>query len=247
MSHIEVVTDHGIRTIRLDRPAARNALSGDMQASLVAAFAAADQDPDVRVMILTGADPAFCAGSDFTDLTQFADRYGNRFRTDPGRALRAMTIPVICAVNGPCISGGLELALSASLIVASDRARFADTHARLNVIPTWGLTALLPRAVGIRLAREMSITGRFVEADEALARGLVNHVVPHAELLPFTTRLAESVAGTSAVRDVLALYSRSEDLSFSAALSHEAATAFGRPLDPAAFAARGRDVTKGPT
>jgi enoyl-CoA hydratase len=247
LSDIEVSTDGGIRTIRLNRPKARNALSSDMQAGLVAALAAADQDQGVRAVVLTGADPAFCAGNDFTDLGQFADRYANRFRTDPGRALRAMTTPVICAVNGACVSGGLEIALSASFIIASDRARFADTHARLDVIATWGLSALLPRAVGVRLAREMSITGRFVDAAEALARGLVNHVVPHEELLPFTTRLAASVADTSAVRDVLALYARGEDLSLSAALSHETATAFGRPLDPTAFAARGRDVTKDPT
>ena len=84
---------------------------------------------------------------------------------------------MICAVNGACVSGGLEIALSCSFIVASERARFADTHARLGVIATWGLTALLPRAVGIRKATEMSITGNFVDADEALRIGLVNHVV----------------------------------------------------------------------
>ncbi|ADP81270.1 enoyl-CoA hydratase [Pseudofrankia inefficax] len=247
MSEIEVSTDGGIRTIQLNRPKARNALSSDMQAGLVAALAAADQDPTVRVVVLTGTDPAFCAGNDFTDLGQFADRYANQFRTDPGRALRAMRTPVICAVNGACVSGGLEIALSASFIVASDRARFADTHARLDVIATWGLSALLPRAVGVRLAREMSITGRFLDATEALARGLVNHVVPHEDLLPFTARLAASVADTSAVRDVLALYARGEDLPLSGALSHETATAFSRPLSPTAFAARGRDIVKDPT
>jgi enoyl-CoA hydratase len=247
LAEIETSTDDDVLTIRLNRPRVRNALSGDMQSRLVAALATADQDPRVRAVILTGADPAFCAGNDFTDLDQFADRYSNRFRADPGRALRAMKTPVICAVNGACVSGGLEIALSASFIVASDRARFADTHARLNVIPTWGLTALLPRAVGVRLARELSITGRFLEAPEALRRGLVNHVVPHDELLAFTKRLAGSVVETAAVPDVLRLYARGEDLSFSAALSDESATAFGRPLDPADFASRGHRVTKDPT
>lgn len=106
-SYIEVSTEGGVRTIQLNRPGVRNALSSTMQAGLVAAFAAADQDPDVRAVILTGSDPAFCAGNDFTDLGQFADRYANRFRADPGRALRAMTTPVICAVNGACVASFL--------------------------------------------------------------------------------------------------------------------------------------------
>ena len=95
-----------------------------------------------------------------------------------------MSKPVICAVNGACVSGGFEIALSSTFVIASQRARFADTHARLGVVATWGLTALLPRAVGIRKASEMSITGNFVDADEALRIGLVNHVVPHDDLLP---------------------------------------------------------------
>lgn len=243
MPHILVADDEHVRTITLNRPEVRNALSGPVQAELMGLLAQADQDPAVRVVILTGTDPAFCAGNDFNDLAQFADRYGNRFRADAGRALRAMRTPVICAVNGACVSGGLEIALSASFIVASERARFADTHARLDVLPTWGLTALLPRVVGLRLAREMSITGRFVGAAEALARGLVNHVVPHGELMPFVREMALSVISTGAVAEVLGLYAKSEDLSFSAALSAETATAFGRPLDPAGFAARGRAVT----
>src|SRR5947208_10016413 len=105
-----------------------------------------------------------------------------------------MRTPVLCAANGPCVSGGLEMALRASFVIASERARFADTHARLDAVPRWGLTALLPRAVGIRKAREMSITGNFVGAEEALRIGLVNHVVPHDELLPTTRMLAGQIA-----------------------------------------------------
>jgi enoyl-CoA hydratase len=243
MSDLLVSTSGGICTITLNRPAKRNALTVSMQDSLVEELAAADQDPAVRAVVLTGADPAFCAGVDFADSSLFADRYNNRFRTDPGRALRAMTTPVICAVNGPCVSGGLEIALSCSFIVASERASFADTHARLDVVPTWGLTALLPRAVGVRTAREMSLTGRFVSAEEALRLGLVNRVVPHGALLPFVTELARGIASTTAVSDVLRLYAQSEDLSFAAALELELATAYSRPMNPAAFATRGRAIT----
>ena len=110
-----------------------------------------------------------------------------------------MAKPMICAVNGACVTGGLELALSCTFVVASDRARFADTHARLDVVAGWGLTALLPRAVGVRKAAEMSITGNFVDAAEALRLGLVNHVVPHGELGSFARDLADDVAGTGAV------------------------------------------------
>src|SRR5439155_22232515 len=117
-----------------------------------------------------------------------------------GRALQTLTKPVICAVNGACVSGALEIALSSTFVVASERARFADTHARLGVVATWGLTALLPRAVGVRKAAEMSITGNFVDAEEARQLGLVNHVVPHDELLPFTRALVDDIAPTAAVR-----------------------------------------------
>jgi enoyl-CoA hydratase len=151
--------------------------------------------------------------------------------------------PVICAVNGACVSGALEIALSCSFIVASDRARFADTHAMLGVVPTWGLTALLPRAVGVRKAREMSMSGAFVDAAEALRIGLVNHVVPHKQLLPFTLDLAERIPATQAVAEVLDLYARGEDLSLAAALALETSRSIGRKYDLAAFTAAGRSAS----
>jgi enoyl-CoA hydratase len=157
----------------------------------------------------------------------------------PASALRAMRKPVICAVNGACVSGALEVALSCSFIVASERARFADTHALLGVVPTWGLTALLPRAVGVRKARQMSITGEFVDASEALRLGLVNHVVPHEQLLSFTLGLAARVPSNAAVGEMLALYARGEDMSLAGALAAEAAHSTGRTYDLEAFTAAG--------
>ena len=153
-----------------------------------------------------------------------------------------MTTPVICAVNGPCVSGGLEIVLSATFAVASDRARFADTHARLGVVPAWGLTALLPRAVGVRKAAEMSITGNFVPADEALRLGLVNHVVPHDDLLPFTRQLAGQIAPTGAVGEILSLYRRGEDLDLNGALALETEHVAGRSFDAAAFTRAGQET-----
>ncbi|GGM75457.1 enoyl-CoA hydratase-related protein [Dactylosporangium sucinum] len=241
---VRTFDDDGIRTVTLHRPEKRNALSRAMQVDLCDVLAAADQDAAVRAVVLTGTDPAFCAGLDFTDRDQFADRYGNQFRHHPARALRAMTKPVVCAVNGACVSGGLEVALSASFIVASDRASFADTHARLGVVPTWGLTALLPRAVGVRRARELSVTGRTVPAAEAAAIGLANHVVPHEQLLAFTHALVRQVPATTAVRDVLRLYDRAEAAAVAAPLEMEWAAMLDRPFDAEAFAAAGRDVAR---
>jgi len=241
MSHLLVGDQGGTRTITFNRPEAKNALSIAMRREFCELLDAADRDPEVRAVIVTGTDPVFTAGVDFKDVDPSSDPRQRQFIVNPGRALRAMRTPVLCAVNGACVSGGLEIALSASFVVASDRARFADTHARLNVVPAWGLTALLPKAIGLRKAREMSITGNFVDAAEALRIGLVNHVVPHDELLPFTARLAGEIAATPAVAEVLALYEQGVDLGLNAALAHETTHAANRPkFDAAEFAAAGR-------
>ena len=241
---LAVDDDAGVRAITINRPEAKNALNGAMRRELCELLADADRDPAVKAVILTGADPVFTAGVDFKDVSPSPDPYTTHLATNPGRAVRAMRTPVLCAVNGACVSGGLEIALSSTFIVASDRARFADTHARLDAVPTWGLTALLPRAVGIRKAREMSITGNFVDAGEALRIGLVNHVVPHDELLPFTRQLAAQIADTRAVTELLGLYQRGEHLSLSAALALETAHTIDRHIDLAAFTEAGRATSQ---
>jgi enoyl-CoA hydratase len=238
--HLSVTDRTGIRQITIDRPDAKNALNTAMRHELCALLAEADAAPDIRVVILTGADPVFTAGVDFKDVTGGFDPFDAQFQVNPGRMLRAMRTPVICAVNGACVSGGLEIALSCSFIVASDRARFADTHARLNAVPTWGLTALLPRAVGLRKAREMSMTGNFVAADEALRIGLVNQIVAHDDLLDTVRTIAGQVADTPAVAEIMTLYDRGTDLTLQAALAVEAEHTSRRRIDPQAFAAAGR-------
>jgi enoyl-CoA hydratase len=241
VSHLLVDDDGGVRTITFNRPEAKNALNIAMRRELIELLDRADRDPSVTAVIITGTDPVFTAGVDFKDVDPASDPKQRQFVVNPGKALRAMRTPVLCAVNGACVSGGLEIALSATFVVASERARFADTHARLNVVPAWGLTALLPRAVGLRKAREMSMTGNFVDAQEALRIGLVNHVVAHAELLPFTVGLAGAVAGTPAVAEVLALYEQGVDVGLNAALAHETTYAANRPrFDATEFAELGR-------
>jgi enoyl-CoA hydratase len=189
-------TDGPVRTLTLNRPAARNALSSELIGRLTGALAEAEADDGVVAVILTGTDPAFCAGLDLRELA--AGRIELDLVLDPVRSpwwvLGAMRTPVIGAVNGPAITGGLELALQCSFLVASERAVFGDTHARVGVHPGGGLTGLLPQAVGLRRAREMSLTGNFIDAAEAHRLGLVNHVVPHEELLPTALRLAGDIA-----------------------------------------------------
>ncbi len=111
-------------------------------------------------------------------------------------------------MNGAAVTGGFELALNCDFLVASERAKFGDTHTRVGVMPSWGLSVLLPQAIGIRRAREMSFTGNFIDAAEALARGLVNHVVPHHELMPFTRRIAADIVSNDqrAVRQLRHTY-----------------------------------------
>ncbi len=194
-----------VAIVTLNRPDRRNAISGGLLTQLRATMTALDASPDVRVIVLTGADPAFCAGLDLTELGQADSPLA---RAVSGPVLPQLSKPLIGAVNGAAITGGLELALACDFLIASELARFADTHARMGIQPGWGLTAELPAAVGLRRARQMSATGNFVDAATALAWGLVNHVVPHAELMSFTGKLAADVASNdpAAVRTIFATY-----------------------------------------
>jgi enoyl-CoA hydratase len=208
---LEVGTVDGVRTLTLDRPQARNALNRELLGELVSALDAAEADEGVSVVVLTGRDPAFCAG---LDLAEFADptidllTVVHTSGTNPFAALKAMSKPVIAAVNGPAMTGGLELALNCDFIVASERARFADSHAKVGAIPGGGSTGLLPQAVGMRLAKEISLTGRPIGAEEALRVGLANHVVAHEDLLSLASQLAGAIAGADqrAARKLKELY-----------------------------------------
>jgi enoyl-CoA hydratase len=185
-----------VATVTLDRPEKRNALDGELLQAIPDALKALDADDDVAVVILTGRDPAFCAGLDLGALAEG----GLGFRPELGQRgpFPVMSTPIIGAVNGPAVTGGFELALNCDLLVASDRARFADTHARVGVMPDWGLSVLLPQAIGVRRARFMSFTGNYVDAPTALDWGLVAEVVPHDELLPRCRAIAADIAGNDA-------------------------------------------------
>jgi len=204
-----------IATITLNRPESRNALSTEVLRKMPEAMRAAESSDEVDVLILTGTDPAFTAGLDLKELGSTGQNLGSgsgadgSLNTDEVRGpFPKLTKPLIGAVNGVAITGGFELALNCDFLVASERAKFGDTHARVGVMPGWGLTVLLPQAIGIRRAREMSFTGNFMDAEDALRFGLVNHVVPHDELIPFTRQLAADIADNEpdGVRQIRATY-----------------------------------------
>ncbi len=216
-----------VATITINRPDARNALNRAVRRLLPKAILECEARDDVDVMILTGADPAFTAG---IDLKEFGagDAGGERFGgvggsgssgsgssgSGPYRgALPPRTKPLIAAVNGVAVTGGFEIALNCDFIIASDRARFADTHARVGIMPGWGLTVLLAQRIGVARARQMSITGNFLDATTAYEWGLANEVVAHDDLLPRCRQLASDclTIDQRAVRQMLATYREVSD------------------------------------
>lgn len=204
-----------VATLTLNRPKARNALNTALRQALKDALADAEARDDVDVMILTGADPAFCAGLDLKELGAGrmqlgGDGGGDSGPTDvvPKGPFPPRTKPLIGAINGVAVTGGFELALNCDFLIASEKAAFADTHARVGIMPGWGLTVLLAEAVGVRKAKEISLTGNYVSAAQALALGLVNAIVPHDELLDRCRALAADIVNNdqAAVRQLRATY-----------------------------------------
>jgi len=216
-----VDTTDRVRTLTLNRPKARNALSSELRTLFYAALHEAEADDAVDVVILTGADPVCCAGLDLKEL-------GNTTQLpDISPKWPAMSTPVIGAINGAAVTGGLELALYCDILIASENARFADTHARVGLLPTWGLSVRLPQKVGIGMARRMSLTGDYLSADDALRAGLVTEVVPHDDLLPAARTVAASIVGNNqkAVRALLGSYHRIDEQQTHAGLWIEATSA----------------------
>ncbi|MDA4109898.1 enoyl-CoA hydratase [Mycobacterium holsaticum DSM 44478] len=214
-------TTDRVRTLTLNRPQARNALSVELRKRFFAALGEAQADEGVDVVIVTGADPVFCAGLDLKEL-------GNTTELpDISPKWPAMTKPVIGAINGAAVTGGLELALYCDILIASEQAAFADTHARVGLLPTWGLSVRLPQKVGVGMARRMSLTGDYLSAADALRAGLVTEVVAHAELLPTARRVAAAIVGNNqrAVQALLASYHRIDEAQTNEGLWIEAASA----------------------
>jgi enoyl-CoA hydratase len=189
----------GYAVLTLNRPQAMNALSKALMTALADAVDALAADPAVRVIILTGAGRAFCAGLDLKEIGSGQGSLGGSGGApagDPVAAINRCRAPVIGAINGAAVTGGFELALACDVLLASSQARFADTHARIGVAPGWGLSQKLSRAIGPYRAREISLTGNWVGAEQAAAWGFVNRVLAPEALLDAARALAMDMLGT---------------------------------------------------
>lgn len=192
----------GIAVMTLNRPERRNAINRSLLVHLFDAIDEVAANPQIRVAILTGKGVSFCSGIDLAVIGSenlFDPRGDGR---DFPEVIGACRKPIIGAINGHAITGGLEVALNCDFLIASERASFADTHARVGIVPGWGMTQLLQQAVGRRMALQMSLTCQFVSAQRALEIGLVNEVVPHERLMPRALEIARQIL--EAKPDVLA-------------------------------------------
>lgn len=212
----------------MNRPEAMNALSGSLRRRLIAALAELDRDDSVRAVILTGAGKAFTAGLDIKELAgSGTDVSANVDAENVVAAIERFSKPLIAAVNGAAVTGGVEIILACDIILASEAATFADTHVRVGLTPGWGLSQRLSRLIGVHRAKELSFTARRFSAREAEAWGLVNHVYPAEELMPSALALARSIAQWSpdAVRAMKAIIDRGLAMPRGEALAMEAETA----------------------
>jgi len=251
MSVLLVDKRESIATLTLNRPQAMNALSSELRNALIDAFADVARDESVGAVILTGAGKAFCAG---LDLKEIGGESRERSETSGaitggGNVIKAMETcpkPIIGAVNGVAITGGFELALACDVLFASPQARFADTHARVGILPGWGLSQKLPRLIGIFRAKELSLTGNFLSAEQAAAWGLVNRVVEAEHLLETCRALAGDMLSChpETMRGYKALIDRGFGLPFAEALrlEREQSLEHAKNVRPEDVAARRRAI-----
>jgi enoyl-CoA hydratase len=217
--------NEGVATVTLNRPNAMNALSAQLRSELAEVFDELASDAEIRVAILTGAGRAFCAGIDLKELgsgaSEDAAGFGGR---NPVRAMARFEGPIIGAINGHAITGGFELALACDILLASGNAKFADTHARVGILPGWGLSQRLSRLIGIGRAKEISLTGNFVTAERAEAWGLVNRVVAADDLIPTAQGLARDICSCdpSVMRSYKRLIDEGYAMPFGDAMEYEA-------------------------
>lgn len=193
MSHVFIEVDRhdAFAVVSFNRPERLNALVPEMLAEFDAVMAGLDRDPEILAVVLTGKGKAFSAGLDVAVLQEVGPAPFLPF--NPAKTIASWRGPVIAAINGAAATGGFEIAVACDVVVASDNAKFVDTHSRVGLLPGWGLSARLQRAIGIYRAKEIELTGRPLPAAEAYEWGLVNRVVPAAELLDVACDIARLI------------------------------------------------------
>ena len=196
----------GYAIVTLNRPQAMNALSADLRSQLADTVDTLEADGDVRVLIVTGAgERAFTAGLDLKELGGNSDSPALAIASnDPVQALSRFSGPIIGAINGVAITGGFELALACDVLLGTPNTLFADTHARVGILPGWGLSQKLTRLLGPSRAKELSLTGNFIAAEQALEWGLINRIVPAEALIETACAMAEDML--SCVPETLVAY-----------------------------------------
>ena len=227
----------GLLTLTLNRPDKLNALSFECFKGLAAAvdYAAANGDK-VGCVLLRGAGRSFCAGNDLGDLGGvFNDGDNSKFRSDTVERLASLPMPIIAAVQGHCLTGGLELALAADIIVAGESAKFGDTHGKWDLVPVWGLSQRLPRRIGRAKALEMSFSARHYSGRQAEAMGLANICVPDAELEQTVGEFIKDVLANSwrSSRAIKKLIDDTDGMTLKAGLAHEVHRSEGRGSETA--------------
>ncbi|APE46810.1 enoyl-CoA hydratase [Delftia sp. HK171] len=204
MPFLNIERDGAIWTLTMNQPETRNALTGNTAVEeFVQVCDEIRRDASVKAVILTGAGPIFSSGGNVKDMQRFFDdaltpdaireEYRQGIQRIP-RALTQLDVPVICAINGPAIGAGLDLTCMCDIRIASETATFAESFVRVGIVPGDGGAWLLPRAVGRAKAAEMAFTGEAIDAQQALACGLVSRVVPADQLLPTARALADKIA-----------------------------------------------------
>jgi enoyl-CoA hydratase len=194
-----VVVDRGpVRLLIFNRPDKRNAMSSAMRRGYARELARAETDDAVHCVIITGAHGYFSAGVDIKERPLAPNM--PMVRPHPVEASRSIAKPLIAMIDGPCITGGLELALSCTFIIGSDRSSYADTHLKIGILPGWGGISLLATAIGARRAAQMQLSGERISANKAQQWGLINDVVSSADILPHCIALATAIAGLDPVK-----------------------------------------------
>jgi enoyl-CoA hydratase/carnithine racemase len=190
-------TKDSIATITLNRPDRRNSLNQELLTEFYNALEKASDNDEVKVVIITGNGKSFCSGIDLASLStdNLFDPRGDGI--DLPDIFNACKKPIIGAVNGHAITGGFEIALNCDFLIASEKASFADTHAKVGIHPGWGMTQLLQNAVGTRMAKQISFTCEFITASKAFEIGLVNEIVPHEMLMIRAKQIAGQICSVN--------------------------------------------------
>jgi enoyl-CoA hydratase len=234
----------GLCTLTLNRPEKLNALNFEVFKALAEhiAFVSANTKT-IGCVLVRGAGRSFCAGNDLSDLAGvFEGGDGSQFRSTTVERLAGLPMPVVAAVQGHCLTGGLELALAADIIIAGESARFGDTHGKWDLVPVWGLSQRLPRRIGRAKALEMSFSARSYSGRDAAEMGLANFCVPDAELDDAASRFVTDVLANSwrSSRAIKKLLDDTEGLPLKAGLAHEIHRSEGRGPETAERLARMR-------